>query len=332
MRRLLFVLALAHPPCDAFAQLVVHGEYWIDEDLGFGENQSFLVPATADTTLTLNLDLSGHPPGHHLLGLRTRDAGGRWGHTQFTPVLITEAPSVPDLDRTEVFLNNDPGFGAGEVLWAGSVQDVADTIVLPDLSTALIGHNTLFLRTRSADGHWGHTNTVPVLVIPAPSTAAVDAVEAFVVDGGPDPGFGQAQPFTGFIAAVDLVDTLTSDAPFALTTGQRLALRSHDDQGRWGHTNFIDSIVVEFHNDLGSLWNAVGLSVHPNPFTETLTMRSDDPRPVRVVLYGPTGGKVFDRMLTGGSSIDLHGMASGAYTAFFWQEAALLHRVTLIKR
>lgn len=332
MRHSLFIPALALLCGQACAQLVVHGEYWIQEDLGFGENQSFLVPATADSTLTFSVDLSGRPPGHYILGFRTRDDGGRWGHTQFTAMVITEAPLVPDLDRAEAFLNNDPGFGAGEVLWTGSVQDVADTIVLPDLSTALHGHNTLFVRTRSADGHWGHTNTVPVLIIPAPPTAAVDAVEAFVLDGGPDPGFGQAQPFTGFIAAVDLVDTLTSDAPFALTTGQRLALRSHDDQGRWGHTNFIDSIIVEFHNGLGSLWNAVGLSVHPNPFTETLTLRSDDPRPVRVVLYGPTGGKVFDRMLTRGATIDTDRMACGVYTAFFWQETSLLHRVTLIKQ
>lgn len=332
MRCPLYVLALLLPAYRTAAQQVVHGEYWIQEDLGFGLNQPFLVPATADSTLMFHVDLSGRPPGHYTLGFRTRDNDGRWGHTQFAPALVIESPFTPGLDRTEAFLNSDPGFGAGDVLWTGGVQEVADTTVLPDLSAAHIGHNTLFVRTRSVDGHWGHTNTVPVLVIPAPTTPLVDAVEVFVVDGGPDPGFGMAQPFTGFPPTIEMVDTLTSDVPFALTTGQRLAVRSHDDLGRWGHTNFIDSITVEFHNDLGSLWNGSRLEVHPNPFTESFTLRSEDLRPVRVVLYGPAGGKVFDQVVTGGATIDMAGLASGAYVAFFWQEAALLHRVTLIKR
>lgn len=316
----------------AIGQRVIHGEYWVGQDLGFGLNTSFQFPAAQDTLLELAIDLSGLPPGSHIVGFRMHDDSARWGLTQFRPVLITEAPNAADLERTEVFVNNDLGFGQGQVLWSGSAPDTADVSAPPDLTAAVEGHNTLFVRSRSSDGRWGITNTTPLVVIAPAEAGLIDAVEAFVLDGQPDPGFGFGAPFTSFPPSIDIADTLTSDGPFPLYTGLRLAVRSHDTSGQWSHTNFIDSIIVEFHDDVAILLQSSGVAVFPNPFADSFTVQPGESGPVRLVLYDPRGALVMDRSLTTTTTIDLQGLSNGAYTAFFWRGDARIHRTTLIKR
>jgi len=333
LRATLWLAALAFFG-SAKAQTIVHGEYFIDQDNGFGspQNGQLVINATTNVTdTTYTIDLAGLAPGVHTIGVRTKDAAGHWGLTNFTPVLITEPPPpIDDLVEVEYFLNQDPGLGAGTTAWVGSDTDTASLTFTADLTDATAGVNTLFVRSRTADGVWGHTNHTAVLVTPTPpALPVIDRVEAFNLTDGPDPGFGNATPFTVSDPQSNLVVvTLTSDLPMILLTMDTLAIRSHDADGKWSQTNFVSvletSVVV--------LNTAVGISVYPNPFTEGITVKTNDGMPVRVVLYDPQGKLVHDKLLTGETHIDLQTLASGTYTAFFWKDLERIHRVQLVKQ
>lgn len=114
--------------------------------------------------------------------------------------------------------------------------------------------------------------------------------------------------------------------------GDTLAIRSHDTNGRWSLTNFIDSVTVEFSNSVQALNEAIGLSVFPNPFTDAFTVQPADAQPLRVILYDPQGKLVHDEVLNTSKRIDLSGLSNGAYTAFFWKDLERIHRVTLVKQ
>jgi len=74
------------------------------------------------------------------------------------------------------------------------------------------------------------------------------------------------------------------------------------------------------------------IALYPNPFTDGTTVRSEDGKPIRVVLYDPQGRLVHDKVLNGETYIDLQGLANGTYTAFFWKELERIHKVQLIKQ
>ena len=255
MLRSSYLLALLAGAIGAQAQNIVQGEYFFDQDNGFGAagNVAFEITDAPSATLTLDpVSLTGLDPGVHTLGIRTKDENGRWSHTNHTSVLVVEPPEpLADIVEVEYFWSADPGFG-----------QALDTMVATP-QTNLIEFN----------------------------------LEAIV-----------PQPCPG-------IDTLF--------------LRSRDAEGRWSHTNHLEvNYICTSVQELGSH----GISAFPNPFADHISIQTSDGQPFRVALYDPTGKKVYDQLLNGPQRIDLSGHASGAYTAFFWKEADVIHRVTLIKQ
>jgi hypothetical protein len=102
-----------------------------------------------------------------------------------------------------------------------------------------------------------------------------------------------------------------------------------DSNGKWSLTNFFSADVV--HTNVADLFTQTGITTYPNPFSEGITVRSEDGQPLRVVLYDPQGKLVHDKVLNGETYIDLGQHASGTYTAFFWKELERIHRVQLVK-
>lgn len=311
---------------------MVHGEYWIDQDLGFGANTSFALANTPDAPgVQLPVSLAGQTPGIHTIGMRTRDADGRWSLTNFSKAVVIEVPPVPpgDLAEVEYFLNQDPGFGNGASAWTGSTVDTAGALFNPDLSAATEGINTLFIRSRTSDGVWGLTNHRAVVVITPEAPTDIVRVETFALPQD-DPGFGMADQHAVTSTASDL-PFYAYDAPVPMDVSlyDILMVRSMDANGRWSLTNRVIVDGSTSAQEMGPTW---AISVYPNPFTEGITVRTDDGQPVRVILYDPQGKLIYDQMLRNETHIDLHQHASGSYTAFFWKELKRIHRVQLVKQ
>jgi len=310
---------------------IVSGEYWIDTDLGWDLNTSFEITDAPDVAaLQLPINMTGYAPGTHTIGIRTLDEDGKWSLTNFSKVVvIPEPPQIQDLTEMEYFLNQDPGFGNGLTAWTGSTTDLENTAFSPDLSSAVIGINTLFTRSRSTDGTWSLTNHSPILVIEPDTVGVIDRVQIFALPNA-DPGFGQATTYSVPSPASDLND-LAFDAPVPVDfiVSDTIMVRAHDSQGRWSLTNHV---IVAGCTDVDELATKTNISVYPNPFAEQITVRPSDDQPLRVILYDPQGKLVVDRIIRSETVLDLANQASGMYTAFFWKDLKVIHRVTLVKR
>lgn len=332
MPRLHILFAAALLCGGAQAQNMIRGEYWIDQDLGFGANNSFTLAQQAEVAaIQLPIDLNGYTPGVHTIGIRTLDADGQWSLTNFSTALVTMEPELPLLARLEYFLDQDPGFGEGTEAWSGAGTDAPGIGFQPDVLALVPGSHTLFVRTLDATGHWGLTNRSPI-VITAPEMASdIVRVEAFNLTTGSDPGFGSAAAFTVTDPQINLVDAaLWSDDLFSISQGNTLAIRSMDSNGKWSLTNFFAADVV--HTNVEDLATTYGISTYPNPFTEGITVHNADGKTLRVVIYDPQGKVVHDKVLIGETYIDVGQHANGTYTVLFWKELERIHRVQLVKQ
>jgi hypothetical protein len=315
----------------AQAQDILRGEYFIDQDQGLGQNTPFeIADAPEVAILNLTIDLTGYAPGTHTIGIRTYDANSRWSLTNFSKAVVTAPPApLDELVEVEYFMNQDPYFGEGVTAWTGNSLDEPITFS-PDLSNAVVGINTLFVRSRTSDGRWSLTNHAPIVVI-APDTTigVIDRIETFALPGV-DPGFGNADQHTVIGPSSDMLDyVFTAPVPQDFLLTDTLMVRSHDSRGKWSLTN---PVVVDGNTSVEDLASTANISVYPNPFTEGFTVKTDDDRPLRVILYDPQGKLVHGKVLNGASYIDLQGLSSGTYTAFFWKDLERIHRVTLIKQ
>jgi hypothetical protein len=73
----------------AQAQNILRGEYFIDQDQGFGQNIAFeITDASEVADLNVAIDLAGYDPGTHTIGIRTYDDSSRWSLTNFSRAVV----------------------------------------------------------------------------------------------------------------------------------------------------------------------------------------------------------------------------------------------------
>lgn len=323
------LLAMGHAQAQTADML--RGEYWIDQDLGVGSNTPFVLTDDPDVAgVILPVSLAGYGPGVHTIGIRTLNDDGHWSLTNFSKAVVIEVPPVPpiDLTETEYFLNEDPGFGNGFTAWTGSTVDASEVMFNPDLSNAVTGINTLFVRSRTSDGVWSLTSHRAVVVTEPDETTDIVRIETFSLPGL-DPGFGAADQHVVSSPSTNLSEYVFDvPVPQDFNLYDTLMVRVMDANGRWSLTN---RVIVDGSTSAEELGATYGISTYPNPFTEGITVRTEDGQPLRVVLYDPQGKLVHDKVLNGETYIDLGQHASGTYTAFFWKELERIHRVQLVK-
>jgi hypothetical protein len=131
--------------------------------------------------------------------------------------------------------------------------------------------------------------------------------------------------------ANDVVDfqlpiDLTGYAPGTYDVGIRVL----DGTGHWSLTSHAAVLVIA--PEVAGVIDQANISVYPNPFAEQITVQPTDDQPVRVILYDPQGKLVVDRIIRSETVLNLTGRASGMYTAFFWKDLKVIHRVTLVKQ
>ena len=91
-------------------------EYYIDKDPGYGNATPLSISNGSDLSgLAINIDVAALGQGVHIAGIRSLDANGAWSIDNkwifLKPYTNTGASPVPDINRVEYYIDNDPGYG-----------------------------------------------------------------------------------------------------------------------------------------------------------------------------------------------------------------------------
>ena len=145
-----------------FAQDVIHGEYFIDAETGFGSGQSFTISAPdSDIIQSFTIPYSDFPsPGLHFVFYRTLDNFGNWSITRRKVVEVDDASGVEEVIKVEYFFDTDDGFGTNSFELLTPFADSAWTFDIPyaQIPPAWTIADTLFIRVlESVKEDWSLT-------------------------------------------------------------------------------------------------------------------------------------------------------------------------------
>lgn len=163
------------------ATSITAAEYFIDNDLGVGNNtaisvtagspQNNLLPITLPNTLT---------PGFHQIGFRYRDDRNRWSHASMQTfyILPTLNTGVREIVAARYFVDNTQGTGTGIALPGITRGSTLDQLVAIDMTGVPVGAHTLTIQVRDSEGVWSYlvTENFSVSACTPPAAPVVPAV------------------------------------------------------------------------------------------------------------------------------------------------------------
>jgi hypothetical protein len=196
-----------------------------------------------------SINTSTVEPGVHRLYVRTRSAAGHWSLTNSLVFAVSYAVPYPDappvvapVDAAEYFIDTDPGVGNGTAIPVTAAVDIPSLLGSINTSTVEPGVHRLYVRTRSAAGHWSLTHHQLLAVVQPYPTApsapgAITQLEYFI---DADPGFGNGTPIN-FTPAADVSNVLFTVNTASLSSGTHyLFVRS---KNKWSITQFLPFTV-----------------------------------------------------------------------------------------
>ena len=214
---------------------LTEGEYFLQQDPGFGQGISFNLSGQSHLTYGLNLDITHLPDGFHTLMYRLKDQAGKWSQTQVRPFYKHYLPdTLLDLVYLEYAFDAmpPPGQGISLPLPTDSHRVVlASTLPLDSLEE---GFHTLFLRARDTQGRWSLVNARPFykqqMHFPPSNIIAAE----YFLDTDPGEGNGipvplPAGPEVPFLAWQLDLDSVSFGEHF-------LFVRTKDEHGKWSIT------------------------------------------------------------------------------------------------
>lgn len=139
-------------------QTVIAGEYFFDQDPGFGAATA--ITAFAQDSIVMqnfNALATGLAPGFHKMYLRMKDNYGNWGITVRQNLEIIKSDSS-FISLVEYFFDTDPGFGNGaSATFATPAQDGTFTFTIP-ISQVPVNYNNFYVRVKdSSNYNWSLT-------------------------------------------------------------------------------------------------------------------------------------------------------------------------------
>jgi len=158
MKRLFIALLMVLPIATAFSQNITTAEYFFDADPGPGNGKPISVGSpSALVNFTASIPLNNLSPGFHWLGVRTKDADGKWGLFDRRDFYIGQTTGdMPIIIAAEYFYDHDPGVGSGAaipILNPGlAISKIFDIPVPAGMSA---GTHWLTIRMKDQTGHWG---------------------------------------------------------------------------------------------------------------------------------------------------------------------------------
>lgn len=160
MKNILITLLAIIATGNTFAQNISRMEYWVDTEPGVGNAININGLPTSPDVSNFSFPVPALSTGFHIIGIRSMDASGKWSHTNFHSLYVSDT-AVYNLDRLEYYWGNtDPGFG--------NASDTTFSVVTTDINNGnfvlqnppVPGTYTLFIRSLDVLGRWSHTNYV----------------------------------------------------------------------------------------------------------------------------------------------------------------------------
>ncbi|MES2648388.1 MAG: CARDB domain-containing protein [Bacteroidota bacterium] len=218
---------------------VSKAEYFIDIDPGFGNATD--IPISSATNITdknVTVPLGGIPAGFHNLYIRTKDANGNWSISNKQAFFKTNASlnALPNIVKTEYFIDIDPGFGSATNIPITSSTNIADKSTIISLNNIADGFHNLYIRSKDANGNWSVSNKMAFYKTNANTTTLTNITKAeYFIDT--DPGFGNATDIPVSILT-NIVDKSISINLTGITEGfHNLFIRSRDENKQWSISN-----------------------------------------------------------------------------------------------
>ena len=291
---------------------VTGGEYFFDEDPGFGQGVAFDYPGSGET-VTLSIPVpAAIGPGLHRYYVRVRDARGVWSQTysQLFSVQGRYAPS--GLAALEWFWDEDPGYGAGTRV---DLSDSTAISLAVDASALDPGLHKFYVRALGQDGVWGITAWQSTLLRAEPD-APISRLEY---------SFLQGDTVAAFTYALDepqhYVDVSFEPETTGLVDGERYAfcvaaVRTDGEKSNGTCQNFTYSQTSTSVQDLRSQ----SLILYPNPNRGSFTVELPEAEGRNVFeLFNATGQSVHRQILEGGPprkvDVTVSSITSGVYFA-----------------
>jgi len=223
----------------SLSQNVVQAEYFIDTDMGYGNNTLLSLTPAADGTFQLSIPVSSYQPGYHKLYIRTKDSDGKWSLTSKRNIEVPASDAKTVIASGEYFIDTDPGFGMGKPITITS----PDSIILQNFLAATTGlsegYHKLYGRFEDNLGKWSLTFRRTVEVYKSDTNKVLNGEYFFKTDLG----FGSCNGVSFAVPAADgsyLINIPRNTIPADADT---LFLRVRDDiENRWSITQIMGNI------------------------------------------------------------------------------------------
>jgi hypothetical protein len=210
-------------------------EYFIDNDVGYGEANELTFNQGVEDQITPIIDVADLDEGFHILGIRAKNEN-IWGHTYIIRFFVDNSPTNPDLEEVtaiEYFFDSEAGYDQGVSIEITPSDQIAITPTL-DISSLQEGFHTIGIRAKHQK-MWGPTQIQRFMVDNShtnPDLENITALEYFIDN---DQGYGSSTQIE-IISAPDIQITpqlpLTDIARGFHTIGIRAK-----DNNMWGQTH-----------------------------------------------------------------------------------------------
>ena len=154
--------------CGAFAQQLVSGEYFFDNDPGVGNGTSIVITPDVIASTTINAVTTGLSSGYHHLSIRFLDLEGEYGITTTTLFFVNfSGYNYPEQEITlplvaaEYFWDTDPGQGNGTVFY---YPVNAPSTAFSPTAPLDAGDHLLGVRVQAQGGRWGVSQWETIVV------------------------------------------------------------------------------------------------------------------------------------------------------------------------
>jgi len=320
---------------------VEEAEYFFDADPGYGNGTTLLFAEDDSVTIIEEISVSGLSVGLHLLNVRFKDVDGAWGHTTARPIIVSEVDiqSSQDLINGEYYFDVDPGHGSGTSL---SIIEGDSISLLEDISFSelSIGRHTFNVRFQTENSLWSHITARPVIISRYNTIDKPNLLRGeYFFDS--DPGFGN-----GLSISLSAEDTISSYFDLSIDTlclGEHsLFVRFQNEDDSWGFVQYDTMNVIpdDIPPEITVLLPNEDYTIPEYTELTTTWLAQDNAQVDSIQIYYSNNGgdtySLYGQLLADTSqysfivpegvtdearlkliAIDVHGLESTAYSAFF---------------
>lgn len=161
------------------ATSIIQMEYFINTDLGPGNNTSIPITAGNPQSNSLPVTIPGTlTSGFHQIGFRYRDNKNRWSHAETRTFYLLNTAALPNrqIVAAEYYIDDVQGTGTGtRILGIVPAADLNQLVAL-EMTGVPTGNHTLSIRIKDSEGVWSYLETanftVSACTPPSPPVAA----------------------------------------------------------------------------------------------------------------------------------------------------------------